>query len=121
MSVHAPTTALPVYRPCTGLAHCESRADEVRTGIQNFVSQSRFHEVSKAFSSVGPNSFSDVYIDISDLELRNPPVVIPASTGWLTTLNANNITRSGFDGSVVNWSTGTHSGYARYLVVSTDL
>lgn len=90
-------------------------------GLRDFVSQSRFHEVSKAFSSVGPNSFSDAYIDISDLGLRNQPVVIPTSTGWLTTLNASNVTRSGFDGSVANWSTGTHSGYARYLVVSTDL
>ena len=106
---------LPTIRSLRLLCH------SIFPGIRNFVSQARFHEVSRAFSSVAASSFSDAYIDISDLGLRNPPVVIPTSTGWLTTLNANNITRSGFDGSVVNWSTGTHSGYARYLVVSTDL
>ena len=67
--------------------------------------------------SVESNSFiDDVNIDMSDLNLTVAPIVIPISTGWITTLEAASVTASNFKARGVNWSNGTHSGTLKYLV-----
>lgn len=60
---------------------------------------------------------NDVRFDLTDLELTNAPLVIPLSMGWLTTLDATDVTAQGFTGRCANWSGGQHNGSVRYLVI----
>lgn len=64
---------------------------------------------------------TESYIDISDLGLEATPIVMPVSTGWLTTLAARDVTKNGFTATVANWSTSDHSGIARYMIFAKDL
>lgn len=69
-----------------------------------------------SFTSVPVGEFRNASVKFS-LSYERTPIVIPVSTGWLVTNEATNVTTTGFTANAVNWSNGTHSGNAKYLVL----
>ena len=69
-----------------------------------------------SFTSVPVGEFRNASIKFS-LPYERNPIVIPVSTGWLVTNEATNVTTTGFTANAANWSNGTHSGNAKYLVL----
>ena len=69
-----------------------------------------------SFTSVPVGEFRSASLKFSKTYERTP-IVIPVSNGWLVTNEATNVTTTGFTANAANWSNGTHSGNAKYLVL----
>lgn len=95
-------------------------ADKLSQEVRDSVSQiAKYVTRQQTVQSVAAGQFvDDVHFDISDLSLANAPIVVPLSTGWITTMAATEITATGFEGHGVNWSSGGHSGNLSYLIIA---
>lgn len=74
--------------------------------------------VSANVSSIARDASATATIDISDYDYPSPPeLVIPYSTGWLTTVAPSSVSSTSITGVVWNFSNGSHSGTCQYLLI----